>query len=747
MGFVNMSLNVTITGDIYNTLGNLYTSTEIYYQVYFHKINSTSSFSVWGNVHNSIAGQYNFNLADSDLLTTEGSVGIGDKVIVVFWRGSSSDRDSSCTKLIEWVAIEVVLTSATLYVIDAQTKPNIPPDLIWGIDTVGYVNTDYVAFNNSDDEHTWYFNNTAMNHWSSRYGQDIQLVNNVLSTSYFWGDGYTTLNLSGAEQSSHSWGAAGVYTVNINIEDRCQTMVSGTELITIKNHAPDPDIVCHQSIDTNIINPNTPITFEYSGTDVDNTIISIDWHISDSGIYGNTDTNIDGVSRDELVPHMSGLGTHWYGTIPAAWAFTNPGSHEVAIVVVWDDGFVHNIVTYSKVFIQDLFSEPSVDFTQVPSKATVSWLVAFDNTSSNRSRVGTSTPDGHKYDWEYNDCGNVYSVDNLSYIDSFSYTPVTSSGIVTLTASWNDGWKNYTSNKAKNITFVTAVAIVDEECYYSLHITGTSDDGTVTGYNWEVYKDIDGEWVLTWKSPIGIEQNDKKVCFTSIGLYRIKGFIYGSGTTTEAYIDKEIDLVCPTEAYVYIWNGTGIEDVGGDWTHGGAGYETPQSKRSGTNGLDLSQLEHNSKFSFSRIGPPISTSDYDFISLYVKVLNWDACSDIYIRLHNIGQSNGISISLKEYLHIYSINEWQHAFIPLSAFEMYPHMAGFIDALSFKSSGNIGIYIDDIMLGVGSIITRFMNVCSPDMHSYEVGEKSMQAHEIKPSMKITPRNRSFPEPLS
>ncbi len=741
-----MSLNVTITGNIYTSLDSPYIADEVYYQIYFHKVNNTSSDSIWGTTRTSIAGQYNFNLADSDLLTTEGVVGSGDVVVIVFWNGDSSDRYSQCSNLYEWSTVEVLLTTNTLYVIDVQTKPNIPPNLIWGIDSVGYINTNYTSFNRSDDEHAWEFKNNQMYHWSSKYGQDIQLVNDVLSTSYDWGDGETTLDLVGSATGSHVWEHTGVYNISISIKDMCGVVVSGTKSITIKNHAPEPDIICHQAVSNVILNPNTFVTFGYSGTDVDDNIISIGWHIVDGGVYGDTDTYILNSSRDAVVSHTSGLGTHWYGVDNVIGSFTNPEGHTVTITVVWNDGFVDHTLTYSKEFIQEVFVGPIVDFIQSPSKPTVSGLITFENSSSNISMVGTYTPYGHEYDWAYNDSGKLYQVDNITYTDNLLYTATTSSGVATLSAYWNDGWENHITNHQKNVTFATSITIIDEECYYSLHIVGTSSNGTVTGYKWEVYKYIDGGLVLTWESPIGVDQNDKKVCFTSIGLYQIKGYVYGTGNTTEAYINKEIDLVCPTEAYVYIWNGTGIDDIGGDWIHTGVGYESPQAKKSGTNGLDLSNLNRHSKFSFSRIGPPIGTAEYDFISLYVKVLYWDENSDIYLRLHNVGQPNGELICLKEYVHIYNTDEWQHVFIPLASFKMCNHMAGFINELSFSSSGNISIYMDDVMLGVGSIITRFMDVCSPDMHSYEVGEKSVQAHEIKPSMKVSPMNRSFPAPL-
>ena len=74
-------------------------------------------------------------------------------------------------------------------------------------------------------------------------------------------------------------------------------------------------------------------------------------------------------------------------------------------------------------------------------------------------------------------------------------------------------------------------------------------------------------------------------------------------------------------------------------------------------------------------------------------------------------------------------------------------AGYIDELQFKSTGNISIYLDDIMLGVGSIITRVVTVDKPNVYGAEFGEKSVQAHEIKPTMRVIPTTTRFPGPTN
>lgn len=741
-----MALNVTFNGFLYNEDGSLNTG-DAKYQALFYPNGTASSPTTWNDVRSVEAtGYWNINLGDGDWLTQDGTAISNSKIVIVFWRGTTTNRNDLCANLTEWGATEITHNGSSVYTLNTQTKSNIDPVLAWTLASSGLVGTSYSTTNTSYDVHSWVYGTTTMNHWRTRYGQNIQLVNTVDSTDYNWNDGNTDLDLSGAAAASHVWSLAGTYTVIASVTDSCGAVTSGTKTISIYNNAPVPGIICHQTAGTTLDTPNTVVTFAYSGTDEDNKITSIDWTIEDTGSYGNTTTTAT-LSRDDVVGHTEGEGTSWYGQTANTGAFTNPGDHVVSIVVHWNDGFSDQVAHYSVTFTQEVFTGPTVTFEQDPAQAEVDSSVNFNNTSTNTSRVGTYTPSGAKYYWTYDDSGTLTTANNKVYSYIFSNTPTTDTGTVTLAAYWNDGWENHIATITQSVAFATVVTISEEDCYYNLNITGTSDDGTATGYHWEVYKDESGSWTLTWESPTGLDQNDKKVCFTSVGDYRIYGFVHGTGATTDAYVDQNIDLICPTEAYFYIWNGTGVDDIGGDWLHSGFGVESTGAMRTGTNGLDLSGMKKNSKFEFARVGPPISTTEYDLIALWLKVISWPETADIEVSLHNVGQTNGVSINISSYTNIYNTGEWQRVLLPLSAFEMDSIQAGYIDELQFKSTGNISIYLDDIMLGVGSIITRVVTVDKPNVYGAEFGEKSVQAHEIKPTMRVIPTTTRFPGPTN
>lgn len=538
-----MALNITFDGFCYLNNGSA-SSLDIQYQAYFYKGGTASSNSKWNNVRTvEVSGYYNFNLGDGDFLTQDGTALVGARVVVVFWK--NGDRTGNdCSVLEEWGAFEIVLDGSDTYTNPAQIKPNILPNLVWSMPASSTVGQTVNITNNSDDIHSWNFSGTTMYHWYTRYGETINSVNRVIRTDYDWDDGSESDNLSGAANASHSWSAPGNYTVEIVIYDVCMDTVTGTKSIEIKNNAPVPDIVM---IPANP-DPNAPVSFEWAGTDPQNTISGIDWVIHDSGIYGNTNTTATYVARDDTVPHSSGQGTSWYGQTATAGAFTNPGSHLVEITYYWFDGFTMQTSTYNETFTQRVFTGPTVNFTQNPDPVAVGTSVDFNNTTSDpESRVGTGT-DGKKYYWLWNDDGNYDSATDVVKSYVYTNTPTTDNVDIQLCAYWNDGWEDHVSCAEKDLAIETTIVVDTIDCYYGMTIYGTSADGSVSGYQWEIYRStasgISGPYELIWSSPVGTNQKTRTVCFTEENYFRIIGYVYGSGATTSDDDYLFVEEVC-----------------------------------------------------------------------------------------------------------------------------------------------------------------------------------------------------------
>ena len=535
-----MALNITFDGFVYNEDGSL-SSADVAYQAYFYKANSGSSNSKWNNTRIIEAtGYYNINLGDGDWLSQDGSAAAGDVVVIVFWSPTSADRMDSCSSLTKWSCFRIVLDGSSTYTTQVQVKSNYCPNLSWTLPTTGLVDHNITAVNNSSDQHQWDFMGTTMHHRNTWY-TTLMTVNAVNNSDYDWGDGHSDDNLSGTTNGTHSWNASGDYDVQIVIEDECGCTVTGTDSIRIYNNPPVPDITMTPPNP----DPNEPVSFKYTGTDVDNTITSIAWVIADSGAYGNTNT-ISVSARDDDVPHTEGKGTDWCGEAANSGAFTNPGDHKVSIQISWWDGFNTQLMTYDEHFNQGVFSGPSISFTQVPAQATLASGVKFVNTSTNTSRVGLGLPNCTEYDWTWTDGSISDGATDKPYSFEFERVPTSVDCKVKLCASWSDGWETRYTCHEEAVVFETTVTISEEDCYYKLNLIGTSDDGSISGYSWTVSSGTTelGPWVEVWNTPTNMDQNPKTICFTSVGWYKIDGYIYGGGTTTDDEIIY-ITEVCP----------------------------------------------------------------------------------------------------------------------------------------------------------------------------------------------------------
>ncbi len=709
-----MSLNVTFDGFCSlddGTMSNL----NVQYQAYFYHVGGGSSPSKWNAIRTVEAtGYWNINLGDGDWLGQDGNSAADDKVIIVFWRGG--DRmGTDCSVLGEWGAFEITLDGSSTYTNPTQVKENILPNLIWSFPTDGVAGTTYWSSNNSNDTHTWNWSGTTMAHWHIKYGTAIYFVNYVRLTHYDWGDSFQDNNLAGAAAFSHSWATAGDYTVQIVIEDHCGATVTGTEIIRIKYPAPSPDIDCFQDNSSNHIEtPDTVVTFEYNGTNPQLSIYNIDWII-----YDDTNTTISGIVSD-IIHHTEGTGTSWYGHTASPGAFTDPGTHNVAIVVHWYDGFANQTVIYDKDFIQDYFTGPTVDFDQVPDPVAVTSGVIFNNLTTVSGRVGTGfTPvDGAEYYWTWNDEGNIYTADDKAHDYIYGNTPVSDDVTIELCANWNNGWTDQETCELKNLTIETTVVVVQNDCYYELTIFGTSADGSVTGYHWEISRSttsgIAGPYDLIWESPTDMDQKEKTIAFTEENYFEVKGYVYGNGDTSD-YEIVFIDTVCSgivEECTLVIWNGTGVFDSGGDWNHTGHGFEADYADAgNGTNGLDAVGFTNNKKIYFQDTHDN-NVDDYDLLSMNINVKEWG--TDVILNF--IG---GNSINLSNYFDETQLNTWQRVLIPIEDFSLTAPID--VKNLTYTSQGSNGFYLDDVEFVVGATLRDIVDVGKPDMEA-EVGER-------------------------
>lgn len=842
-----MALNISFDGfafDKDSILGNA----NIYYQALFYPSTTASSPSKWNDVRLvEASGYYSCNLGDNNFLGQEGTVLTGAIVILVFWKGGI-DRIADCGVLTEWGAVELILDGSTFYTNDVQTKANIAPNLIWSdnIPTHSYVNTIYTITNNSTDTHLWNFEgilssgSVTMYHWYTRYSQVINSVNRIEFTDYNWGDTATSTGLTGTTNGTHSFSAAGTYTIDIEVFDYCGGSASDSVTVDIYWNAPSPNVTrCNSGGTTQgntIITPDTPVYFKYNGSDVDNTITSIEWIIIDTGSYGSTTTIIT-AGKDDIVVHANGLGTSWedhpatpnaftnpgthtvevivnwydghsnqtitysenftqnrfnsppvanlvcneaisnivstpstvvsfnyigtnpdsriigidwtinddtntvisdvlpsntvyhsngegaswYGNLTTSGAFTNPDGHLIELKVYWNDGWDDNEVNYSETITQGRFTGPTVSFSQNPDQATVGSGISFINTSTDVDMVGLGLPNHEEYKWVWYDESSEEVETDKPYSYIFNKISNSVECSVKLCAEWSDGFDSHITCVTEDVVFGTIVTITPENCFYNLDIIGTSSDGTISAYSWVVSSGISntGPWTEIWSSPVGMDQKEKPICFSSVGWYKIEGFIYGSGAITSDHDTLFVDTVCEGGEcdILNIWNGTGVLDAGSDWVHSGVGVESSIAMYQGTNGMLIGNSLNEDELIFHTTGYfDVNINDYDFLSFWINMKELESGKDIELRLYSTNDStNGDVLYLSNYIILDRLNEWQRPMIFLDRFNITYNdeesQPTYVNKLVFTLQGKTDFWIDNINLITGGLLT--IAVCSPD----------------------------------
>lgn len=320
-------INITFTGNIYNTTGTQFTGTEVKYQLYFYKVNSGSSSSVWSSTHLSEYGQYNINLGDGDILTPSGLSNAGDKIIIAFWTPNTSIRSDD--DLLEWGFIEVILDGSEYYIKDVQLKGPMVPVCDFNMGGATVVNADVIATDvASHNIHSWIFGSTTMYQEPSRYSQPLFYVMNTLqpsSSDIDWGDGIVSNNLNPAESYTHQFTAPGSYDITTYVTNVSNLSASQLFMWSVYYSTP----VVNFTIDNS--NP-TPVGISGMGQLVTFTNISTN---PDSRAF------IDGWTCDWVINDGAHTATYTGQslTFNPTHQFHSPGSHDITLTLNWYNGF------------------------------------------------------------------------------------------------------------------------------------------------------------------------------------------------------------------------------------------------------------------------------------------------------------------------------------------------------------------------------------------------------------------------
>jgi PKD repeat protein len=272
----------------------------------------------------------------------------------------------------------------------------------------------------------------------------------IVTYAWDFGDGGTGTGVS----PSHTYAAAGVYTVSLTVTDDDGLSDTAATTANIAEAPMEPPVADPNGPYSGT--PGSAVAFDGSGSfDPDGTILTYAWDFGD----GNT-----------------GMGESPSHTYAAA------GSYTVSLTVTDDDGQTDTATTTAE--IAEIPLEPPVADPNGPYSGTVGTAVTFDGT-------GSVDPDGSivAYDWDFGD-GNTGTgaTPTHSYATDAVFT-------VMLRVTDDDGLTDTAATTA-TIGLGPLPPVADPNGPYSGTVgspvqfdgTGSSDpngDGTIVAYDWD----------------------------------------------------------------------------------------------------------------------------------------------------------------------------------------------------------------------------------------------------------------------
>jgi hypothetical protein len=123
-------------------------------------------------------------------------------------------------------------------------------------------------------------------------------------------------------------------------------------------------------------------------------------------------------------------------------------------------------------------------------------------------------------------------------------------------------------------------------------------------------------------------------------------------------------------APVVLWNGTGVDDTGGDWSRTGVGSEAAASKKSGTNGLDTGVTAEDDESIFDNGSMVDIAGTYSELRFWMQVKVYPVGSKLRVRFVDSSDAVvGNQVLVDDYVDNMDVGEWKEVAIPIADFGM------------------------------------------------------------------------------
>ena len=323
-----MAVNINYQGNIYDHTGE---SIECYYQAFSYAV------SKWSDVRISEFGQYNVNFGDGDLNGQDGSVHVGDPLIVVFWTGA----DNRGEMLDIFSVIVFIYDGSDSTVQDVQLLPPRTPSCSFSINGEMEVDSAISVISNASIIYQWEYASKTHYHRPTWYGEDIFPFLGIRDDIFDFETGYS-------EATSHIYTSPGTYTISHLVRSTYDVESICTESVEIKYPEPTIDISTdsEQPVLGDIVTVNVSVLDPYDT--VSRVVCSID---------------------GEVVVDGDSLSFSYELRLAEVKTYT------VSVDVMWYD-FFNNNVAHQEKFIEMGNIPPEVDLTIDETESAVGIFVA-----------------------------------------------------------------------------------------------------------------------------------------------------------------------------------------------------------------------------------------------------------------------------------------------------------------------------------------------------------------------------------
>lgn len=317
---------------------------DCYYQFLFIKKDDDSHSTIWSDIYQTDShGYYSHDLADGDMLDTDGNFDNGDEVLIAYWLGDTT-RSTSLTHYTDWVHV-IEDRGKDVHVQDLILFPQGPPIAhFYNLPSDGTAGVIYEIINDSTSEIVFEVNGETFYQHCEYLEIPIFSTACIIESEWDYTDGTSEIFV-GIHDGEHTWNMTGTYVVTLKVTNGAGLSDTYSEQINIR----------HSVVVDFIYDPLTgvlgePLTFTNTSSDPSNRV----------GTHSSGKEYCWEFYDGDILSAATNIYCDDYAFQPE-YIFTNQPDRCVILRAYWNDGLIDRIT--SKTECVPFF--PDAKFTKI----------------------------------------------------------------------------------------------------------------------------------------------------------------------------------------------------------------------------------------------------------------------------------------------------------------------------------------------------------------------------------------------